>query len=157
MFTKIFREKNTKDIKDTKETKDTALYAHIGKKGDYMNFLCWMYNVKEPTNEEELRDFEAHYFAMCLELPYDLFMVKVCELGGLEAVLCNDFKIEMLSKYFKAPESLVKVRIYDLIRRQEEKEKEQAKKELEEKAEEDKNKKTTKKVKIKLKRSITKK
>ena len=122
-----------------------------------MNFLCWMYNVKEPTNEEELRDFEAHYFAMCLELPYDLFMVKVCELGGLEAVLCNDFKIEMLSKYFKAPESLVKVRIYDLIRRQEEKEKEQAKKELEEKAEEDKNKKTPKKVKIKLKRSITKK
>ena len=120
-----------------------------------MNFLCWMYNVKEPTNEEELRDFEAHYFAMCLELPYDLFMVKVCELGGLEAVLCNDFKIEMLSKYFKAPESLVKVRIYDLIRRQEEKE--QAKKELEEKAEEDKNKKTPKKVKIKLKRSITKK
>lgn len=157
MFTKRFREKNTKDIKDTKETKDTALYAHIGKKGDYMNFLCWMYNVKEPTNEEELRDFEAHYFAMCLELPYDLFMVKVCELGGLEAVLCNDFKIEMLSKYFKAPESLVKVRIYDLIRRQEEKEKEQAKKELEEKAEEDKNKKTPKKVKIKLKRSITKK
>ena len=155
MFTKRFREKNTKDIKDTKETKDTALYAHIGKKGDYMNFLCWMYNVKEPTNEEELRDFEAHYFAMCLELPYDLFMVKVCELGGLEAVLCNDFKIEMLSKYFKAPESLVKVRIYDLIRRQEEKE--QAKKELEEKAEEDKNKKTPKKVKIKLKRSITKK
>ena len=157
MFTKRFREKNTKDIKDTKETKDTALYAHIGKKGDYMNFLCWMYNVKEPTNEEELRDFEAHYFAMCLELPYDLFMVKVCELGGLEAVLCYDFKIEMLSKYFKAPESLVKVRIYDLIRRQEEKEKEQAKKELEEKAEEDKNKKTPKKVKIKLKRSITKK
>ena len=155
MFTKRFREKNTKDIKDTKETKDTALYAHIGKKGDYMNFLCWMYNVKEPTNEEELRDFEAHYFAMCLELPYDLFMVKVCELGGLEAVLCNDFKIEMLSKHFKAPESLVKVRIYDLIRRQEEKE--QAKKELEEKAEEDKNKKTPKKVKIKLKRSITKK
>ena len=147
MFTKRFREKNTKDIKDTKETKDTALYAHIGKKGDYMNFLCWMYNVKEPTNEEELRDFEAHYFAMCLELPYDLFMVKVCELGGLEAVLCNDFKIEMLSKYFKAPESLVEVRIYDLIRRQEEKEKEQAKKELEEKAEEDKNKKTPKKVK----------
>ena len=157
MFTKRFREKNTKDIKDSKETKDTALYAHIGKKGDYMNFLCWMYNVKEPTNEEELRDFEAHYFAMCLELPYDLFMVKVCELGGLEAVLCNDFKIEMLSKYFKAPESLVKVRINDLIKRQEEKEKEQAKKELEEKAEEDKNKKTPKKVKIKLKRSITKK
>lgn len=155
MFTKRFREKNTKNTKDTKETKDTVLYAHIGKKGDYMNFLCWMYNVKEPTNEEELRDFEAHYFAMCLELPYDLFMVKVCELGGLEAVLCNDFKIEMLSKYFKAPESLVKVRIYDLIRRQEEKE--QAKKELEEKAEEDKNKKTPKKVKIKLKRSITKK
>lgn len=157
MFIKRFREKNTKDIKDTKETKDTALYAHRGKEGDYMNFLCWMYNVKEPTNEEELRDFEAHYFAMCLELPYDLFMVKVCELGGLEAVLCNDFKIEILSKYFKAPESLVKVRINDLIRRQEEKEKEQAKKELEEQAEEDKNKKAPKKVKIKLKRSITKK
>lgn len=155
MFIKRFREKNTKDIKDTKETKDTAHYAHIGKKGDYMNFLCWMYNVKEPTNEEELRDFKAHYFAMCLVLPYDLFMVKVCESGGLEAVLCNDFKIEMLSKYFKTPKSLVKVRINDLIRRQEEKE--QAKKELEEKAEEDKNKKTPKKVKIKLKRSITKK
>ena len=152
MFTKRFREKNTKNTKDTKETKDTALYAHIGKKGDYMNFLCWMYNVKEPTNEEELRDFEAHYFAMCLELPYDLFMVKVCELGGLEAVLCNDFKIEMLSKYFKAPESLVKVRIYDLIRRQEEKEKEQTKTE-----EEKEIKKPVKKVKIKIKRSITKK
>lgn len=157
MFTKRFREKNTKDIKDTKETKDTALYAHRGKKGDYMNFLCWMYNVKEPTNEEEQRNFEAYYFGMCLILPYDLFMVKVCELGGLKEVLCNNIKIEMLSEFFKAPESLVKVRINDLIKRQEEKEKEQAKKELEEKTEEDKNKKTPKKVKIKLKRSITKK
>lgn len=152
MFTKRFR------VKNTKETKDTAHYAHIGKKGDYMNFLCWMYNVKEATNEEEQKNFEAYYFGMCLILPYDLFMVKVCELGGLEAVLCNDFKIEMLSKYFKAPKSLVKVRINDLIRRQEEKEKEQAKKEEQPKIEEENdNKKSVKKVKIKLKRSITKK
>lgn len=147
MFTKRFRGKNTKD------TKNSVLYGHRGQITDYMNFLCWMYNVKEATTEEEQRNFEAYYFGMCLILPYDLFMVKVCELGGLKEVLCNNIKIEMLSEFFKAPQSLVKVRINDLIRRQEEKEKEGQIKTEEEKE----NKKPVKKVKIKIKRSITKK
>ena len=147
MFTKRFRGKNTKD------TKNSVLYGHRGQITDYMNFLCWMYNVKEATTEEEQRNFEAYYFGMCLILPYDLFMVKVCELGGLKEVLCNNIKIEMLSEFFKAPQSLVKVRINDLIRRQEEKEKEEQTKTEEEKE----NKKPVKKVKIKIKRSITKK
>lgn len=152
MFTKRFRGKNTKD------TKNSVLYGHRGQITDYMNFLCWMYNVKEATTEEEQRNFEAYYFGMCLILPYDLFMVKVCELGGLKEVLCNNIKIEMLSKYFNAPESLVKVRINDLIRRQEEQEKEQKEKEEQPKIEEENyNKKSVKKVKIKIKRSITKK
>ena len=147
MFIKRFRVKNTKDIKNS------VLYGHRGQITDYMNFLCWMYNVKEATTEEEQRNFEAYYFGMCLILPYDLFMVKVCELGGLKEVLCNNIKIEMLSEFFKAPQSLVKVRINDLIRRQEEKEKEEQTKTEEEKE----NKKPVKKVKIKIKRSITKK
>ena len=142
MFIKRFRVKNTKDIKNS------VLYGHRGQITDYMNFLCWMYNVKEATTEEEQRNFEAYYFGMCLILPYDLFMVKVCELGGLKEVLCNNIKIEMLSEFFKAPQSLVKVRINDLIRRQEEKEKEEQTKTEEEKE----NKKPVKKVKIKLKK-----
>lgn len=103
-----------------KKQKNTeTFFAHRTKIWDFDNFYCWMYGVDQPNNEEELKDFEACYFAMCLLLPKELFLQEVGYLGGLKTVLCDNNKMFQLSKKFKVPMSLVKVRISDFIKQHE--------------------------------------
>lgn len=100
-------------------------FAHKGKICDFYKFRCWMYGAIEAANEEEQKNFEAYYFAMCLLLPEEAFMREVNSLGGLKTVLCDDDKIYRISKIFKVEIPLVKVRINDFIKQQEKMENEQ--------------------------------
>lgn len=104
---------------------NNVYFAHVGKVCDFYKFRCWMYGAIEAANEEEQKNFEAYYFAMCLLLPKEAFMREVNSLGGLKTVLCDNDKIYRISKIFKVEIPLVKVRINDFIKQQEEMEKEQ--------------------------------
>lgn len=114
--------------KKKKKRKENKSFGHIGKVWDFDNFYCWMYGVKKPINEEDQKTLEACYFAMCILLPKELFLQIVDCLGGLKTVWCDNQKIFAISKFFRVETSLVKVRIYDFIKQEEEKSRERQQK-----------------------------
>lgn len=93
--------------------------AHRTKAWDIDDFYRAIYGVKEITTEREKMDFEAWYFAMCLLLPKESFLQKVELLGGMNAVISDSVKKNLLARFFKVEPRLVMVRIKDILSQQE--------------------------------------
>ena len=85
---------------------------HVCFKDDIQFFYDVMLNGKQITNEEELKEFEASYFAMCLLIPENTIR-SIVEKAGIGFSL-KQTSISALSKLFMVDERLMKIRLTTL-------------------------------------------
>lgn len=86
---------------------------HFNYSGDSRIFFEVLLGNKEIGSEEDLKEFQTSYFAMCILLPKKSFTSIVNRLGGLNECK-NQSKIEFLSKIFMVDPILVIARIKSL-------------------------------------------
>lgn len=105
--------------------RDEVRYAHRTKNSDFENFYNIMYGVREIKTKKEEQDFEACYFAMCLLLPKESFLQTIEILGGMDMVMRDFTRRQSLARFFNVEPRLVKVRMWDLLSQEEQKQQEQ--------------------------------